>query len=229
MMPDEVRKMDNTKCLIFIRGFDPVLDEKYVPFHHPLFYETADGDGEPYVHRVSLNGEITEPAFAILNQNAMAYYQDLQAKGEPVFIDCLNYEEFRLLGQVDMERRFAELDEEQQKERFLEEEQPELTYDAKPFEMQQNLLVQPQERKFAEEMLSQEVSRCVTKNSLAGHDENESDSIFHRLMHMSFTKEQKAEVKRAMDINVPKDVILSYFYPETPVTRMMEIRRQYEE
>lgn len=47
-------------------------------------------------------------------------------------------------------------------------------------------------------------------------------------MHMSFTKEQKAELQRAMDVRVPKDIILSYFYPDTPVTRMMEIRRQYE-
>lgn len=25
-----------------------------------------------------------------------------------------------------------------------------------------------------------------------------------------------------------KDIILSYFYPDTPIARMMEIRRQYE-
>ena len=29
LTPDEVRKMDNSKCLIFIRGFDPILDDKY--------------------------------------------------------------------------------------------------------------------------------------------------------------------------------------------------------
>ena len=29
LTPDEVRKMDNSKCLIFIRGFDPVMDDKY--------------------------------------------------------------------------------------------------------------------------------------------------------------------------------------------------------
>ena len=28
LMPDEVRKLDNSKCLIFIRGFDPVIDDK---------------------------------------------------------------------------------------------------------------------------------------------------------------------------------------------------------
>jgi len=47
MTPDEVRKMDNKKCLIFIRGFDPVLDNKYNPFKHPAFSQTADGEGIP--------------------------------------------------------------------------------------------------------------------------------------------------------------------------------------
>lgn len=43
-----------------------------------------------------------------------------------------------------------------------------------------------------------------------------------------FCKEQLSEVQRAMLVRVPKDVILSYFYPETPVTKMMEIRKRYE-
>ncbi len=40
--------------------------------------------------------------------------------------------------------------------------------------------------------------------------------------------EQKEEMKRAMAVCVPKEVILSYFYLETSVVRMMEIRRRYE-
>lgn len=54
------------------------------------------------------------------------------------------------------------------------------------------------------------------------------DSIQNRMFRMHFTKEQLNEVQRAMLVRVPKDVILSYFYPETPVAKMMEIRRQYE-
>jgi len=27
--PSEVRKVDNKKCLIFIKGFDPIYDDKY--------------------------------------------------------------------------------------------------------------------------------------------------------------------------------------------------------
>ena len=35
--PDEVRKLDNKKCIIFIRGFDPIMDNKFIPFGHPAF------------------------------------------------------------------------------------------------------------------------------------------------------------------------------------------------
>ena len=31
-----------------------------------------------------------------------------------------------------------------------------------------------------------------------------------------------------MAVRVPKEVILSYFYPETSVVRMIEMRRRYE-
>lgn len=46
MTPDEVRKMDNKKCLIFIRGFDPILDSKYNPFKHPIFAHDRGRGGE---------------------------------------------------------------------------------------------------------------------------------------------------------------------------------------
>jgi len=50
----------------------------------------------------------------------------------------------------------------------------------------------------------------------------------NRMFRMHFTKEQLNEVQRAMLVHVPKDVILSYFYPEIPVAKMMEIRGRYE-
>lgn len=50
--PDEVRKLDNKKCIIFIRGFVPIMDNKFIPFNHPMFNQTADGKGKPYVHQI---------------------------------------------------------------------------------------------------------------------------------------------------------------------------------
>ena len=205
MMPEEVRKLDNKKCLVFIRGFDPILDGKYVPFNHPMFPVTADGDGEPYIHVPAKTGERTEPFFSILSEHDMKYYREQKEKGEPVYIDSLSYEEFCMLGQQDLEKRFMELDEETQKEKYREEQQTQVLYE--------------------EEMSELEAQH----KDGAGEMAEEEDSVFYRLIHMPFTKEQKAEVKRAMDVHVPMDVILSYFYPDTPVTRMMEIRRKYEE
>ena len=37
MSPDEVRKMDNRKCLVFIKGYDPVLDDKYRTYEKEEF------------------------------------------------------------------------------------------------------------------------------------------------------------------------------------------------
>lgn len=37
MTPGEVRKLDNRKCIVFIRGFDPILDDKIRTNRHPLF------------------------------------------------------------------------------------------------------------------------------------------------------------------------------------------------
>lgn len=53
LAPDEVRKLDNKKCMIFVRGFDPVIDEKYQT-HKKEEYKTAVMLG-PYVHKAERN------------------------------------------------------------------------------------------------------------------------------------------------------------------------------
>lgn len=212
MTPDEVRKMDNKKCLIFIRGFDPILDSKYNPFGHPVFSQTADGEGMPYEHEPAAEGESAEPGFTILNEKSLAYYEGMKEKGEPVYIDTIPYEDFMLLGQADMEKRFTELDEQEQRNRLNDEMAPELEY---AFDMEDEM---PD---------SSEESTGVMKSLVTG-EQGKEDSISYRLFHWKFSVEQKEEVKRAMAVRVPKEVILSYFYPETSVVKMMEIRRRYE-
>ena len=96
--PDEVRKLDNRKCIIFIRGFDPIMDNKYIPFAHPMFKQTADGGGKPYVHHMSSNNEVVGPPYEILSQKALEHYKQLKEKGENVYIDKLTYEEFMMIG-----------------------------------------------------------------------------------------------------------------------------------
>ncbi len=50
MTPDEVRLLDNSKALLFIRGFPAVMDDKYDLNHHPNVHRTASGGYLPYVH-----------------------------------------------------------------------------------------------------------------------------------------------------------------------------------
>lgn len=245
MTPDEVRKMDNKKCLIFIRGFDPILDDKYNPFKHPVFVQTADGEGKPYVHEPAAEGESAEPGFTILNKKSLAYYEGMKEKGEPVYIDTIPYEDFMLLGQVDMEKRFMDLDGLEQQERLNEDMESglELEY---AFDMEDGA-----DGGFATGGAETAGKRTAGNSGQQGSDglpegfvigdggrtgklqaadtrDKAADSISYRLFHWKFSVEQKEEVKRAMAVRVPKEVILSYFYPETSVVRMMEIRRRYE-
>ncbi len=50
LTPDEVRLLDNSKALLFIRGFPAVMDNKYDLNHHPNIHRTANGGYLPYVH-----------------------------------------------------------------------------------------------------------------------------------------------------------------------------------
>lgn len=265
MTPDEVRKMDNKKCLIFIRGFDPILDSKYNPFKHPVFAQTADGEGKPYEHEPAAEGESAEAGFTILNKKSLAYYEGMKEKGEPVYIDEIPYEDFILLGQTDMEKRFTELDEQEQRERMNEDAALELEY---AFDMEETQgdsaagnpavgstglsgndglpegfvigdsdgtgKIQTAERTEGQKAFltggtgKPESVADGREMPMAGRKDKAADSISYRLFHWKFSVEQKEEIKRAMAVRVPKEVILSYFYPETSVVRMMEIRRRYE-
>jgi len=47
---DEVRLLDNSNALIFIRGEKPIVDKKFDIMSHPNVKQTADGGAKPYVH-----------------------------------------------------------------------------------------------------------------------------------------------------------------------------------
>ena len=55
----EVRMLDNSKAILFIRGEKPILDEKYDILKHPNVALTADGKARPYVHGGTENAVAT--------------------------------------------------------------------------------------------------------------------------------------------------------------------------
>ena len=48
LTPDEVRMLDNSKAILFVRGERPMIDDKYDLMHHPNIRLTEDGGGAPY-------------------------------------------------------------------------------------------------------------------------------------------------------------------------------------
>ena len=78
LLPDEVRKVDGKKCLVFIRGFDPIFDDKIDTPNHPLFKTSADVTKQYYVPKpIGNDKEAVQVQF--LNEKAFAYYEKEEA------------------------------------------------------------------------------------------------------------------------------------------------------
>ena len=208
--PDEVRKLDNKKLFIFIRGFDPIIDNKFIPFSHPVFDQTADGKGEAYVHRISKDSNLVGVPFEILTKRSLKHYEELKEKGGNIFIDELTYEEFMLLGNEELGRRFTNLDEKEQKEKLNSERSKEL--------------------EFSEETESSTANNEASSGgaSVASRKHLKEDTVMNRMVYWKFSEEQKVEGKKALAAKIPKQTILSYFYPETPLSEMVQIRESIE-
>lgn len=58
LMPDEVRKMDNRKCLVFIKGYDAVMDDKYHTWETKA-YKESEALG-PYVSQAEKDSMLRE-------------------------------------------------------------------------------------------------------------------------------------------------------------------------
>lgn len=209
--PDEVRKLDNKKCIIFIRGFDPIMDNKFVPFNHPMFNQTADGKGKPYVHQIRGTDNLIGPPFEILSEKAVRHYEKMKEKGENVYIDSLTYEQFMMLGDTELNRRFSMQDEAEQKAKIDREQANELEY-------------------VDESQKSDDSGGNNTGDKPVRNPEREKpeweDTITNRMLHWSYTPEQKEEVKKALAAGVPKATILTYFYPEVTVEKMSSYRKK---
>ncbi|MBR1744050.1 MAG: hypothetical protein IJ733_19735 [Lachnospiraceae bacterium] len=56
-----------------------------------------------------------DPEFAILSEQSVKYYEKLAADGEEVYIDTLSYEDFMILDELDVQHRFSEMAEQEDK------------------------------------------------------------------------------------------------------------------
>lgn len=201
--PDEVRKLDNKKCIVFIRGFDPIIDGKFVPFGHPMFQQTADGKGKAYIHKVRGKRELVGRPYEILSAKALEHFEKRKANGDNVYIDTLTYDEFILLSDVEMSKRFTKLDEKEQKEKLNQELEAELEY-------------------------AEEMNQKINEIRQVNRPKLKEDTITNRIIHWPYTKEQKEEARKAIAAKVPQSKILEYFYPETSVEHMVKVRESFK-
>ena len=185
--------------------------------NHPMFNQTADGKGEPYVHQIRGADNLIGPPFEILSDKAVKYYEKLKDKGENVYIDSLTYEQFMMLGDAELSRRFSMQDEAEQKAKIDREQANELEY-------------------VDESQKSDAAESANASNGSAGakpvrNPEREKpkweDTITNRMLHWSYTPEQKEEVKKALAAGVPKATILTYFYAEVTVEKMSSYRNKH--
>ena len=127
------------------------------------------------------------------------------------------YEQFMMLGDVKLSRRFSMQDEAEQKAKIDREQANELEY--------------VDESQKSDDAESANVSSGSAGAKTVRNPEREKpkweDTITNRMLHWSYTPEQKEEVKKALAAGVPKATILTYFYPEVSVERMSSYRKKH--
>ena len=215
---DEVRKLDNKKCIIFIRGFDPIMDSKFIPFGHPAFDQTADGKGQPYVHVPNSTGGGQALPFQLLTPKALSYYEELKKKGENVYIDKIDYKDFELLTDAGMQKRFISMEEQEQKEQLNREQDNELMYAQEDVPEPEAAGTKPK----------QAAKEPVPEPEAAGRRIEGEDTIMNRMAQWKYSKEQKDELHKMIALGMPTKTILAVFYPETDVIKMREIRKTFQ-
>lgn len=228
LTPDEVRMMDNKKCLVFIRGLNPVLDNKYFTPKHPRFAQSADGNGKPFRFVPRLPENLLARSFDILTPEGLKQYEKRKAKGEAVYIDSLTYEEFMMLDELSVSQRFVEMDQKETEQELREEagNETELAYTPDE-ETEKNLVA---------ELIALKKQAAAKEKTKVEHSEGSSEddsgnasgeTLADRLAHFKFSPAQRSEIKRAADEKIPEEYILSYALPENSIVKMVAMRRKY--
>jgi len=194
-----------------------VVDNKFVPFTHPAFVQTADGKGTPYVHEVSKDGR-KGAGYQMLGPEALEYYGRLEQQGKPVFIDQIFFGELEVLSEMELEKRFLSIDEKMQKDKLDRELDYEIAY-AQETENNSNTVEKTTETSQEKKKQQKESHRKKLE-----HD----DSIINRMMQWQYSKEQKEELHKMMALEMPKETILAVFYPETGAEKLRELRKTYQ-
>ncbi len=89
MTPGEVSLLPDTQAILFIRGFRPVLDQKYPLLRHPDIKDTVDGGAPPYRHGKCLVGQTV----ALAGNYTTGTFSESAGTGETEHYEILDGEE----------------------------------------------------------------------------------------------------------------------------------------
>lgn len=104
------------------------------------------------------------------------------------------------------------LEEKEQKEKFLREEENELLY-----EQEAELALEKEKT-----LQTEQEKHPIKYKKLEGED-----TLMNRMAQWKYSSEQKSELQKMIAAGMPKETILTVFYPDTDVTRMQEIRKTF--
>ena len=158
--------------------------------------------------------------YQLLTPKALSYYEGLKKKGENVYIDKIDYEDFELLTDAGMKKRFISMEEQEQKEQLNREQDNELMYAQEDEPEQETAEPEPKPKQAAKE--------AVPKQETTGRRLEGEDTIMNRMAQWKYSKEQKDELHKMIALGMPTKTILAVFYPETDVIKMREIRKTFQ-
>lgn len=205
MTPDEVKKMSRQKCIIFISGKDPILDNKYNTRKH-LCYKYIDKAN--YVHEPSKN---QESPIIFLNEKSVKYYEKCVSKGENVVINRVTAEEFLSLSIDQCKNQTFLLPEEKEKLQRMEPEE----------EQEENALGETedkQEMASPMETIAQEKMGAVKKKT-----------IVERIAAYEFSEKQLVQMRLGLEHGLGEEEVLTYFRSDFDERKMQEIRLVLEQ
>lgn len=192
----ELRKLDDDKCLVFIRGVDPVIDDKYVPFDHPRFYQSGDANESLQADMEQKPEQQPEPEVVIINADALEYYKKMKKRGADIRIDSIEANELLSLSEEEFIsgqriRRFTDM---------VVEEETSIK------------IVSPDTEESGEK-----TSRKMEKSG---------ETIIDRMLKYDFSEEQFEEAKLALKSGISENELLHYFYPHKTVEMLKQSREQ---
>ena len=223
--PDEVRMLDNSKCIVFIRGQNPVVDDKYYTPEHPRFAQSADGNGSAFVYNPQLPGNMLDVPYALLTPQGLEKRRD---NGEAVYIDTLTFEEFMALDDIGVESRLVGHGNGQEE---MEESGNPVAEDVMEEEKVKNDVAEliALKKKMMQKEKGNDPGPGTGGSKTESHREAEmpAGTLAKRLKEQKFSPAQRKEIQRAVDEMIPEAYILSYAFPENSVVKMATIRRKY--